>query len=159
VISFYARWVGRGVTIVADTTVQEKAIRYPTDARLYSRVIEHCRRINQEEGLPMRQSYVRTVPKLMRQSFYAHHPKRCKKAGKALKRLKTIAGRMVRELERNLSAEMAQRYAFKLEIFNHVLAQTRQAKTKSTPSTLLKSPASRREKPIPSTSLDRKSPL
>ncbi len=116
--------------IVADTTVQEKAIRYPTDARLYSRVIELCRRINQEEGLPMRQSYVRTVPKLMRQSFYAHHPKRRKNASKARKRLKTIAGRMVRELERNLSAELAQRYASKLEIFNRVLVQTRHSKNK-----------------------------
>jgi IS5 family transposase len=116
--------------IVADTTVQEKAIRYPTDARLYSRVIEHCRRINLREGLPMRQSYVRTVPKLMRQSFNAHHPRRRKKANRARRKLKTIAGRMVRELERNLSGELAGRYAPELAIFKQVIEQTRHSKDK-----------------------------
>lgn len=66
----------------------------------------------------------------MRQSFYAHHPKRRRKASKARKGLKTIAGRMVRELKRNLSAELTQHYASKLEILNRVLTETRHSKHK-----------------------------
>ena len=116
--------------IVADTTVQSKAITYPTDAKLYKRVIEYCRRVSREEGFRMRQSYVRVVPQLMREQFNAHHPKRRKKARKAFRKLKTIAGRLVRELERNLGPDPGAKHAELLIILKKTLSQTRKSKDK-----------------------------
>ena len=108
--------------IVADTSVQEKAITYPTDAKLYNKVIQWCRRIaqaeevNQAEEVKLWRSYSRTVPRLMKQQFNAKHPKRRKSARKALKQLKTIAGRLTRELERKLDPSAQEKWQEKLEI-------------------------------------------
>jgi IS5 family transposase len=40
-----------------DTTVQEKAIRYPTDVRLYHRILERLVKEMRREGIRLRQSY------------------------------------------------------------------------------------------------------
>jgi len=116
--------------IVADTTVQEKAITYPTDAKLYKRVIDHCRKIAKKEGTEMRQSYVRVVPRLMRQQFNAHHPKRRKKARSATQKLRTIAGRLLRELERNLGEVQMLIYQRQIDLYWRVLNQQRSDKDK-----------------------------
>ena len=116
--------------LVADTTVQEKAITYPTDAKLYKRVIDHCRKISKQEGTQLRQSYVRIVPSLMRQQFNGHHPKRRKKARAATKKLKTIAGRLLRELERNLSKLQLLPYQSQFDLYWRVLNQQRSDKHK-----------------------------
>jgi IS5 family transposase len=85
-----------------DTTVQEKNITYPTDDKLYKKIITKCQNIAQKEDVELRQSYKRTVKELsVIQRF-----KRIKggdlKARKASKKIKTIAGRLVRDLERKL---------------------------------------------------------
>ena len=116
--------------VVADTTVQEKDITYPTDAKLYNRGIQYCRRIAKKENLPLRQSDVRVVPKLMKLQYNARHPRRYKPARQALRKLHTIAGRMVRELERNLSAEVMPVYEEVLHLFHKVLNQQRKDKNK-----------------------------
>lgn len=116
--------------IVADTTVQPKAITFPTDAKLYKRVVEWCRRISLEEGITIRQSYVRVIPNLMRQQFNAHHPKRRKNATRARRKLKTIAGRMVRELERNLGPNPDSRHIGLLIILKKAVTQSRKTKDK-----------------------------
>ena len=56
-----------------DTTVQEKAIAYPTDARLYTKMLLRLVKLGKCRGLHLRQTYVRTAPRLLkRQSRYAH---------------------------------------------------------------------------------------
>lgn len=40
-----------------DTTVQEKNITFPTDAKLHKKIIRECKQIAAEEGLPLRQTY------------------------------------------------------------------------------------------------------
>jgi IS5 family transposase len=44
-----------------DTTVQEKYIRFPTDARLYDRMRQRLVKAARGEGITLRQSYVRGV--------------------------------------------------------------------------------------------------
>ncbi len=116
--------------IVADTTVQEKAITYPTDSKLYEKVVEYALRIGKENGIKVRQSYVRVVPNLMRAQFNASHPKRRKKAKKAKAKLHTIAGRLLRELNRKLSPAQLARHAEELRICQAVLDQKRSDKNK-----------------------------
>nr|WP_319398799.1 hypothetical protein [uncultured Carboxylicivirga sp.] len=93
-----------------DTTAQEKNITYPTDAKLLIKVIERCNRIASVEKVEQRQSYKNTMKTLLLKQRFAHHPKRKKEAAAALRKLRTIAGRLVRELERKLSKEAKLQY-------------------------------------------------
>lgn|SRR5690554_4541615 len=115
---------------LSDTTVQENNTTFPTDAKLYKKVIDHCNRIAKKEGLPQRQTYVRVSKQLMRDTYNGKHPKRYKKAKKARKKLKTIAGRLVRELERNFTDGQAEDYAQQLYICKRIIAQKRKDENK-----------------------------
>lgn len=103
-----------------DTTVQEKNITFPTDSKLHRRIIDKCKKIAEKENLPVRQSYTRTLKKLSLDQRFRNHPRNKWKARKADRKEKTIAGRLVRELERNLTPNS--KYAFDIEIFNRILA-------------------------------------
>ena len=116
--------------VLVDTTVQEKNITFPTDTKLYKRVIEHCVGIAGKEGILLRQSYKRTTKKLMLAQRFRHHPKNRKKALSAQRKLKTIAGRLVRELERKLPAASLLTYAQDIEIYKRILSQEKKSKNK-----------------------------
>lgn len=116
--------------VVLDTTAQEKNITYPTDVKLNKKIIASCQKIAKEERLELRQSYKRTVKKLMLAQRFAHHPKNKKKAVRAKRKLHTIAGRLVRELERKLPEQAMATYSERLVIYRRVLAQKRQDKNK-----------------------------
>lgn len=109
--------------VVLDTTAQEKAISFPTDAKLHAGVIKTARRIAAKANLALRQSYARTVPKLLQAQRGWRHPRTHKTARKAARRLKTIAGRLVRELERKLPA--SHRFMDTLALCRRALAQKR----------------------------------
>lgn len=106
-----------------DTTVQEKNITFPTDAKLHRKIIKQCQGIAKKEQLPVRQSYTRTLKKLGIDQRFRNHPKNKSKARKADRKVKTIAGRLVRELERNLPPGSV--YQNDLDLFKKVLAQKR----------------------------------
>jgi IS5 family transposase len=110
-----------------DTTVQEKNITYPTDSKLHRKIIKKCIGIADKTGLVLRQRYTRTLKKLSVEQRFRNHPKNGAKARKADKKVKTIAGRLVRELQRKLPAE---NYKTDLELFERVLLQKRQDKNK-----------------------------
>jgi len=116
--------------VLVDTTVQEKNITFPTDTKLYKRVIEHCVGIAGKEGILLRQSYKRTTKKLMLAQRFRNHPKNRKKALSAERKLKTIAGRLVRELERKLPASSLQQYGQLIEIYKRILDQEKKSKNK-----------------------------
>lgn len=111
-----------------DTTVQEKNITYPTDDKLHKKIINKCRGIAEKEGIALRQSYSRTVKSLSLDQRFRNHPKNYGKAKKADRKIKTIAGRLVRELQRNLPAE--NKYQMDLALFQSVLNQKRNDKHK-----------------------------
>lgn len=116
--------------VVIDTTVQEKNITYPIDAKLYRKIIETCHKIAESEQIKLRRSYSRTVKKLILAQRFATHPKNHNKAKKAQKQLKTIAGRLVRELGRKLSQEALRGYKAQLALFEKVLKQEKKDKRK-----------------------------
>ena len=114
-----------------DSTVQEKNITFPTDAKLTKKIISHCLKINAKLRLPMRQSYKREMKALARDQRFRNHPKNKKKALKADRRMKTIAGRLVRELERNLAKEgLLGDFAEEIALYYKVLAQKKNDKNK-----------------------------
>jgi len=83
-----------------DSTVQEKNVRYPTDARLYDRLRERLVKSARKNGIELRQTYQRVGKKVLRsQSGYAK-ANQFKRARKATKQLKTYLGRTIRDIER-----------------------------------------------------------
>ncbi|MEM9830474.1 MAG: IS5 family transposase [Bacteroidota bacterium] len=113
-----------------DTTVQEKAITFPTDTKLQKKIIEQCRAIAEREGIPLRQSYKRTLKALILAQRNGQHPKRRKKANAARRKIKTIARRLVRELNRKLVGPIKAYYQEQLALFQRVLDQKRHDKDK-----------------------------
>ena len=116
--------------VLVDTTVQEKNITFPTDTKLYKRIIEHCVAIAKKEGITLRQSYSRTTKKLMLAQRFRRHPKNHKKARAAQRKLKTIAGRLVREIERKLQASSLGKYSQEISIFQQILKQEQNSTNK-----------------------------
>ena len=114
---------GQEEDAVTDTTVQEKNITFPTDSKLHKKIIDKCKNIAQRENLELRQSYTRVVKKLSLDQRFRNHPKNYGKARKADRKIKTIAGRLVRELERKLAPE--NKHVPSLSLFKKVLAQKR----------------------------------
>lgn len=85
-----------------DTTVQPKAIAFPTDTRLYYKMILALGRLAKKGGIELRQSYVRISKRLqMMQSRYAH-ARQYKRSRMCEKKLKTILGRLTRDITRKL---------------------------------------------------------
>lgn len=113
---------------IVDTTVQEKNITYPTDAKLHEKIIEKCHKIAGEENIELRQSYKRTLKKLELDRRHRTNPKNIQKAKKADRKIKTIAGRLVRELKRKLEPNNKRNQD--LEIYSKVLSQKRQDNNK-----------------------------
>lgn len=111
-----------------DTTVQEKNITFPTDSKLHKKIINKCKGIAEQEQLDVRQTYTRTLKKLSVDQRFRNHPKNKLKARKADKKVKTIAGRLVRELERNLPPNSI--HQNDLELFKQILSQSKSSKGK-----------------------------
>ena len=110
-------------TALIDSTVQEKNITYPTDAKLHKKIIGKVLKIVKEQNLPLRQSYTFILKGIYRDQRFRNHPKNRRKAIRADKRLRTIAGRLVRELWRNLGEN--RQYDKLLTLFQQILSQRR----------------------------------
>lgn len=106
-----------------DSTVQEKNITYPTDAKLHKKTVRKVLGIVHDLGLPLRQSYTFVLKRVYRGQRFRNHPKNRNKALKADRKLRTIAGRLVRELKRNLGEHSL--YNNLIERFEAILAQRR----------------------------------
>jgi IS5 family transposase len=113
--------------VSVDSTVQEKNITYPTDAKLHKKIIDKCVKIANKQEITLRRSYKRTSKQLVRDTYNGTHPRRKKKAIAAQRKLKTIAGRLVRELERKLPDGG---FSKQLGLFKKVLTQERNSKDK-----------------------------
>lgn len=90
-----------GVVVSVDTTVQEKNITYPTDDKLYKKIIKKCWIIAENESIDLRQPYTQVVKKLSNEQRFKNTKQGAKLARKAGKKIKIIAGRLVREIARS----------------------------------------------------------
>jgi len=113
-----------------DTTVMEKNITFPTDAKLAKKVIDNCTKIAEGESVKQRQTYKRVAKQHLRDAYFGHHPKRKKKAVAARKKLRTIANRVIRELERKLPEPVLKKYESEFNNYKKVLSQEKNSKDK-----------------------------
>lgn len=86
--------------ITVDTTVQEKAITFPTDGKLHYKAIERLGESAKDNGIDLRQSYVRIAKKTLIMVQRYRHAKQMKRAKKAMRKLHTYLGRLIRDVER-----------------------------------------------------------
>lgn len=98
--------------VIVDTTVQPKNVMFPTDAKLIHRARERLVRLARKAGLELRQTYVRVGKFALIQHQRYAHAKQFKRAGKALRKLKTYLGRTVRDIERQIDGDEQLRAVF-----------------------------------------------
>ena len=116
--------------VLVDTTVQEKMITYPTDMKLAIKIINRLNKLAKLYGIKQRRTYVKEVKYLRLACRHFRHVKVRAKAKKALRRLRTIAGVLMRELERCLKPSLLEAQVENFEMYRQVLAQKPKDKNK-----------------------------
>lgn len=103
--------------VIVDTTVQPKNVMFPTDAKLIHRARERLVRLAKKMGLDLRQTYIRVGKFALIQHQRYAHAKQFKRAGKALRKLKTYLGRTVRDVERQIAGDEQLDAIFKWSLY------------------------------------------
>jgi IS5 family transposase len=112
--------------VVVDTTVQEKAIAHPADAKLYDDMRRKLVRMAEAEGIGLRQSYRRVGKRML--VAVARSARGRHKAGirKHTRKLKTYLGRVARDIERKLAeTNRTQKWSDALQLAWRLLTQQR----------------------------------
>jgi transposase, IS5 family len=112
-----------------DTTAQPKNITYPTDTKMAVKIIKKSRKMAKDEEVELRQSYTFVAKKLLLEAN-SKSPKKVKERAAARRKIKTIAGRLTREMRRKLGFEITGKQHETLEIFERVLSQKKDDKNK-----------------------------
>lgn len=86
--------------VVVDTTVMEKAIAHPPDARLYEKARRSLVALADKAGIRLRQNYNRKAPRLAIQAGRLAHARQFRRMRKALRTLKGYTGRVLRDARR-----------------------------------------------------------
>lgn len=109
--------------VVVDTTVQEKNITFPTDTRLYTKIVIKCACIAKRTGIKLRRSYKKELRERLRTLRFHRSAKNAWAHRKARQRIKTIAGAIFRDVQRKMPHGMRTQYAEDFVIFERVLQQ------------------------------------
>lgn len=88
--------------VVVDTTVQEKAVAYPTDSRLLEVARAKIALLARRLGLELKQTYAKEGKALRRRAGGYAHAKQFRRLRRVLKRQRTILGRLMRDVRRKL---------------------------------------------------------
>jgi transposase, IS5 family len=118
--------------VILDTTVQPKAVMFPTDAKLIHRAREKLVRLSKAVGIELRQAYTKVGKRaLIKHQRYAH-AHQFKRANKALRKLKTYLGRTIRDIGRQIQGEPDLETIFikPLHLAGRVLEQNRHQRGK-----------------------------
>jgi IS5 family transposase len=110
--------------VIVDTTVQPKNITFPTDAKLLNRAREKLVKLAKKLGVELRQSYTRVGKFELRQHQRDAHAKHFKRAKRALRKLKTYLGRVIRDIARKIDGDGGLETAFA-----HLLSLARRVRT------------------------------
>jgi IS5 family transposase len=109
--------------VVIDSTVQEKNVTYPTDTKLHRKIIVRCWKLADRHGVKLRRRYSKQVRQCVMAQRGRRHARTRKAALRAARKLRTIAGRLVRELGRKLPEETKLQQAENFALYRRVLAQ------------------------------------
>jgi transposase, IS5 family len=109
--------------VVVDSTVQEKNVTYPLDTKQYRKIIMRCWKLADGNAVRLRRRYRKEVRGCVMAQRWRKDPRRRKAARRGHRRLRTIAGALMRELERKLPAAIAEEQRENFSLYRRVLAQ------------------------------------
>ena len=118
--------------ITVDTTVQEKAVSFPTDSRLLNRSRQRLVKLSRQHSVVLRQSYVRKGPQALFKANRYAHARQFRRMRSRLKKLRTYLGRVVRDIERKIANQADKQAVFgeELALAKRLLAQQKKDKNK-----------------------------
>lgn len=116
--------------VIIDTTAHEKNVTYPTDGKLAIKIINRLHKIAKREEIALRRTYVKEIKSHRITLRFFRHPKKKKKAASAMKRLRTIAKTLIRDLDRHFDDKQHKRYSEEFYLFMRVLLQKRTSHNK-----------------------------
>lgn len=118
--------------VIADTTVMQKNITFPTDAKLYYNGIRTLVRMAKNNNIALRQTYTFLSKRALRKSSQYAHARQMRRSERERKRLKTYLGRVLRDVRNKIEGKPYLQAMFQsiLEITEKVLSQTRGSKDK-----------------------------
>jgi transposase, IS5 family len=102
--------------VTVDTTVQPKAITFPTDAKLLHAAIRGLNRLASRHGVRLRQSYARTAKCAAMMAGRYAHAKQFKRHQRQLRLLRSRLGRIIRDIHRKIEGQPALEEAFALPL-------------------------------------------
>jgi IS5 family transposase len=91
--------------VTVDTTVQPKAITFPTDAKLLHAAIKGLNRMAKKHAVRLRQSYVRVAQRAAMMAGRYAHAKQFKRHHRQLRLLRTRLGRLIRDIRRKIAGQ------------------------------------------------------
>jgi transposase, IS5 family len=109
--------------VAIDTTVQEKDITFPTDAKLAIAILKECWRLADKSNLKLHQSYTRKAAAAKLKLRFGNHPKKKKEARQAVKDLRRYAKKVIKQLRNNLSEETLQISKSRFDRYDKILLQ------------------------------------
>ena len=89
--------------VTVDTTVQPKAITFPTDAKLLHAAIKGLNRLASKHGVRLRQSYLRIAKRAAMMAGRYAHAKQFNRHRRELRILRTRLGRIIRDIRRKIA--------------------------------------------------------
>ena len=89
--------------VTVDTTVQPKAITFPTDAKLLHAAIRGLNRLAGKHGVRLRQSYLRIAKRAAMMAGRYAHAKQFNRHHRQLRLLHTRLGRIIRDIRRKIA--------------------------------------------------------
>ena len=89
--------------VTVDTTVQPKAITFPTDAKLLHAAIRGLNRLACRHGVRLRQSYLRVAKRAAMMAGRYAHAKQFNRHRRELRLLRSRLGRIVRDIRRKIA--------------------------------------------------------
>jgi IS5 family transposase len=98
--------------VTVDTTVQPKAITFPTDAKLLYAAIKGLNRLARKHGVRLRQSYLRIAKQAAMMAGRYAHAKQFNRHRRQLRILRTRLGRIIRDISRKIASQAALEEAF-----------------------------------------------
>ncbi len=110
-----------------DTTVQDQAVSYPTDSELLIRSRKRLVKLCRQHKVGLRQCYAKTGPKAVIKSNRCAHARQFRQMHREIRRLNTILGRLVRDIERRNASDVELRKVLESELTmtKRLLAQKR----------------------------------
>jgi IS5 family transposase len=98
--------------VTVDTTVQPKAITFPTDAKLLHAAIKGLNRLARKHAVRLRQSYLRIAKQAAMMAGRYAHAKQFNRHRRQLRILRTRLGRIIRDISRKIAGQSALEGAF-----------------------------------------------